>query len=78
MNPDIQSIIHKLSRIEQMLEEQFLPEFLTVSEAAKLLRCSKSKIRSLLNSGELPFKRLGASFKCTLLIKQNDIRKMIK
>ncbi len=66
-----------LERIESMLETQINPEYITIKEASGLLRCSNTKIRRMINSGELPFSRVGDSEKCTILIKVKDIRTII-
>jgi|APSaa5957512622_1039677.scaffolds.fasta_scaffold242708_1 excisionase family DNA binding protein len=71
-------VLERLKRIEYMLEVHILPEFLTVAESAKLLRCGSSKIRSLLNSGDLQFNRIGESVKSTILIKRKELLKQLK
>lgn len=68
----------QLNRITRLLEAKLLPEFLTVSESAELLRCSKSKIRTLLRDAQLPFTRIGSSIKCNILIKYSDLKKVVK
>jgi excisionase family DNA binding protein len=71
-------VLERLKRIEYMLEVHILPEFLTVSESAKLLRCGPTKIRTLLKSGDLQFNRIGESVKSTILIKRKDLLKWLK
>jgi excisionase family DNA binding protein len=36
-----------------------MPSFLTIREAAELLRCSESSIQRMRSSGRLPFMKLG-------------------
>ena len=68
----------RLKRIERLLESKLLPEFLTITESAEFLRCSKSKIRTLLRDAQLPFARIGSSIKSNILIRRTDIMKLVK
>ena len=72
-----QQILVTLARILSIIETRVQPEFYTVPEAADLLRCSDSKIRTLLRQGELPFVRISNSDKGTVLIKRKDINALI-
>jgi excisionase family DNA binding protein len=74
----MEALLAKLDKIESLLEVRILPEFLTVKDAAKLLRCSDSKIRVMLRDGQLKFSRLSDSVKGTILIKRKDIKKLMK
>jgi excisionase family DNA binding protein len=38
-----------------------MPAFLTIKEAAELLRCSESSIQRMRASGRLPFQKLGSN-----------------
>lgn len=38
-----------------------MPSFLTIREAAELLRCSESSIQRMRSSGKLAFQRLGSN-----------------
>jgi excisionase family DNA binding protein len=38
-----------------------MPSFLTIKEAAELLRCSESSISRMRSSGKLPFQKLGSN-----------------
>ena len=68
----------RLKRIERLLESKLLPEFLTITESAEFLRCSKSKIRTLLRDAQLPFTRIGSNIKSNILIRRTDIMKLVK
>jgi len=68
----------QLNRITRLLESKLLPEFLTVSESAELLRCSKKHIRNLTANGSLKFTRIGSSIKSNILIRRKDIMKLAK
>ncbi len=78
MNSDIQLIIDRLNRIEDLLESKISSKFLTINESAEFLRCSKSKIRILLKSGDLQFVRTGSTLNSTKLIKKRDLLKLIR
>ncbi len=78
MNPEQDNIQMQLTRLERLLEAKLLPEYLTITESAELLRCSKSKIRLLLKDGELNFTRIGSSIKSNILIRRKDIMKLVK
>jgi len=73
----VEDITSRLERIEKILQSKILPEFLTISETSELLRCSDSKVRALLKSGELPFSRLGSSLKSNVLIKRIDVLELV-
>lgn len=70
-------LVMKIDRMMEILESRILPEFYTVPEAAELLRCGDTKIRSMLRDGSLPFVRLSQSQKGTVLIKRKDINRLI-
>ena len=72
---DLEQIESRLGRIEAMLERKLIPEFLTISECAVIFHCSTKKIRRMINSGDIPFSRLGNSEKSTILIRYADIKK---
>lgn len=78
MNPEQDNIQMQLNRITRLLEAKSLSEYLTITESAELLRCSKSKIRLLLKDGELNFTRVGSSIKSNVIIRRLDLLKLLK
>jgi excisionase family DNA binding protein len=81
VRPEYQKIFNTLKLIESLLnniQKNKNGSILTVKEAAQYLRCSTSKVRDLMRSGKLRFYRLESSERSTILIKREDIERMLR
>jgi excisionase family DNA binding protein len=72
-----EEIASRLSRIESILECKLVQQYLTIPEAAEMLRCSRTTIRRMMADGSLPFSRLNGSSKSSILIRRRDLLKSV-
>jgi excisionase family DNA binding protein len=63
----------QLDRIEYYFKNTFIPEFLTIKEAAILLRVSQSTIRRLFDSGEIKYFKINDSKNSKIIIERQEI-----
>jgi len=75
---EIQEINAKVDSLVGMMKVKTQSEFLSVSETAELLRCSKSSVRDKMRKGILPFSRTGNSETSPILIRRIDIDELLK
>ena len=53
----LSAILRRVNDIEKLIRGEFNSPWLTTREAAKLLRCSESKLNQLTAAGLIPYKR---------------------
>ena len=58
-NAPLMREIHNLKRLVERLEKDAYPEFVTVREAAKILKCTQQTVHRHCNAGKLQARRDG-------------------